>query len=282
MKLNKIFSLTALVLMSTFAYSDAQAELCRTVNWKENMVLRVNSALYLGTRVQLPEGTQIITEKPHTGNSLWDVDGAANQIMVRPTSDEPGGEKTMVTVFLTNGQAMDIVGSRVPANSNEPCVVIRGGDMLSGRDRNAINSYSMGAGNAAAAEQVGVLRQQLNESRLNAEQDKRSAVIEALRKYRYHVFTRYNWTTGKGFAGKNIVADVYDDGRFTYIRLTNPNRGLMAVQAEVGGKKAVVPTKYDDAYAIYSMSGIYPKFTMTLDGVELEITRADNATNGES
>lgn len=36
-------------------------------------------------------------------------------------------------------------------------------------------------------------------------------------------------------------------------------------------EKAIVPTKYDDAYAIYSMSGIYPKFTLTLDGVELEI-----------
>lgn len=281
MKLKKTLSVTALVL-SAFAYSNVQAEQCRMVNWKENMVLRVNSALYLGTRVQLPEGTQIVTQQPKNSNLLWDVDGAANQILIRPTSDEPGGEKTMATVFLTNGQALDIEGTRVASGANQPCVVIRGGAILSRTDRRAINSYSMGAGNAAAAEQASVLRQQLNETRLNADQDKRTAVVEALRKYRYHIFTRYNWSTGKGFAGKNIVADVYDDGRFTYIRLTNPNRGLMAVQAEVGGKKAIVPTSYDDAYAIYTMSGIYPKFTMTLDGVELEITRADNATNGES
>ncbi|EPR7376844.1 TrbG/VirB9 family P-type conjugative transfer protein, partial [Escherichia coli] len=60
------------------------------------------------------------------------------------------------------------------------------------------------------------------------------------------------------------------------------NRGLLAVHADVGGKPAVIPTKYDDAYAIYHMSGIYPKFTLTLDGVKLEVSRADNATDGES
>ncbi|EDZ8702004.1 conjugal transfer protein [Salmonella enterica subsp. enterica serovar Miami] len=277
MKLKKTFSLLAAT--AVFAYSSAEAAQCRIVSWKENMVLKVNSALYLGTRVQLPEGTQIVTSEPKNSNLLWDVDGAANQVLIRPTSAENGGEKTMATVFLTNGQALDIEATRVPASQNMACVVIKGGSggILSRTDRSAINSYS-----AAGMADAGAMRSQLNEMRLNAESSKRTAVMDALRKYRYHIFTRYNWSTGSGFAGKNIISDVYDDGRFTYIRLSNPNRGLMAVQAEVGGKKAIVPTKYDDAYAIYSMSGIYPKFTLTLDGVELEIKRADNATNGES
>ncbi|NQD64126.1 TrbG/VirB9 family P-type conjugative transfer protein [Enterobacter sp. CM29] len=280
MKLKKTLTLSSVALVATLAYSASSlAEQCKLVNWKENMVLRVNSALYLGTRVQLPEGTQIVTAEPRNSNLLWDVAGAANQILIRPTSDEPGGEKTMATVFLSNGKALDIEGTRVPSSRNQPCVVIRGsnGDILSRADRTAINAYSS-AGRANASD----MRNQLNEMRMSADTDKRQAVYDALRKYRYHIYTRYNWSTGKGFAGKNIVADVYDDGRFTYIRLSQPNRGLMAVQAEVGGKKAIVPTKYDDAYAIYSMTGIYPKFTLTLDGVELEIERADNATNGES
>ncbi|MFW5400284.1 TrbG/VirB9 family P-type conjugative transfer protein [Yersinia sp. 1252 StPb PI] len=277
MKLKKTLSLLAVT--AAFTYSNAEAAQCRVVSWKENMVLNVNSALYLGTRVQLPEGTQIVTSEPKNSNILWDVDGAANQILIRPTSAEVGGEKTMATVFLTNGQALDIEATRVPASQNMACVVINGNSngILSRSDRSAINSYS-----SSGMADAGAMRSQLNEMRLNSESDKRTAVMDALRKYRYHIFTRYNWSTGKGFAGKNIISDVYDDGRFTYIRLSNPNRGLMAVQAEVGGKKAIVPTKYDDAYAIYSMSGIYPKFTLTLDGVELEINRADNATNGES
>ncbi len=137
----------------------------------------------------------------------------------------------MATVFLTNGQAGH---SFVPASQNMACVVIKGGSggILSRTDRSAISSYS-----AAGMADAGAMRSQLNEMRLNAESSKRTAVMDALRKYRYHIFTRYNWSTGSGFAGKNIISDVYDDGRFTYIRLSNPNRGLMAVQAEVGGKK---------------------------------------------
>ncbi|TDN48069.1 TrbG/VirB9 family P-type conjugative transfer protein [Scandinavium goeteborgense] len=277
MKLKK--SLSALALLTSVLSVSAYAEQCKVVNWKPNLVLTVHSALYLGTRVQLPEGTQIVTAKPKNSNNLWDVDGAANQVLIRPTSAEAGGSRTMATVFLTNGQALDIEGVRVDASHNQPCVVIQGsgGGILSSADRQAISSYSSsGIANASA------LRSQMNEMRLNAASGKREAVYDALRKYRYHIYTRYNWSTGKGFAGKNIISDVYDDGRFTYIRLSNPNRGLLAVQAEVGGKPAVVPTKYDDAYAIYQLTGIYPRFTMTLDGVSLEIERADNATNGES
>ncbi|MEN4758272.1 hypothetical protein [Pantoea agglomerans] len=49
MKLTKTISLSAMAFV--FAYSsNTFAEQCRIVNWKENMVLRVNSALYLGSR----------------------------------------------------------------------------------------------------------------------------------------------------------------------------------------------------------------------------------------
>lgn len=274
----KIIS-TALLVSSFAASGMALADQCRIVNWKENLVLRVNSALYLGTRVQLPDGLQIVTSEPKNSNLLWDVDGAANQILIRPTSAEAGGERTMATVFMSNGKALDIEATRVPASGNQACVIIRGsrGDILSSSDRSAMNSYS-----AMGVQSANQMRSELNEMAMNAESEKREAVLDALRKYRYHIYTRYNWSTGKGFAGKNIISDVYDDGRFTYIRLSQPNRGLMAVQAEVGGKPAIVPTKYDDAYAMYQLTGIYPKFTLTLDGVKLDIERADNASNGES
>lgn len=68
---------------------------------------------------------------------------------------------------------------------------------MSRTDRSAINSYS-----AAGMADAGAIRSQLNEMRLNAESSKRTAVMDALRKYRYHIFTRYNWSTGSGFAGK--------------------------------------------------------------------------------
>lgn len=84
------------------------------------------------------------------------------------------------------------------------------------------------------------------------------------------------WNQGKGFEAEGLVTDVYDDGRFTYIRLDKPNRGLMSVETVIGGKTAVVPTKYDDAYGMYVISGIYPSFSLKMDESKMSIERKDN------
>lgn len=254
------------------------AQQCRVVNWRPGMIIKVQSALYLGTRIELPEGAMILTKEPFSSNVLWQITGAANQVMIQPSSDEPEGSKTLVTVYMTNGQTLDVEGVRVPQSQNQQCVQVRGSGLSSG-DRVALNNtYSSGASGADVAR----LQNELNNARISNDSERKNAVLEALRRYRYFIYTRYNWQSGKGFSEKNVISDVYDDGRFTYIRVSKPNRGLMAVQAEVGGKTAVVPTRYDDAYGIYQMSGIYPKFTLNLDGVKLDVTRADNASDGES
>ncbi|MNR16076.1 Conjugal transfer protein [compost metagenome] len=139
----------------------------------------------------------------------------------------------------------------------------------------------MAQGMAAAGAQQQQLQTQLSQVRRQAEDDKKKAVMEALRRFRYHVYTRYSWDEGKGFAAKGIITDVYDDGRFTYIRLNQPNRGLLSVETEIGEKNAVVPTKYDDAYGMYVISGIYPKFSLKADEAQINVTRSDSRTNGE-
>lgn len=273
----KTLAVLSALAVVTASFS-AAAQQCRVVNWRPGMIIKVQSSLYLGTRIELPEGAMILTKEPFSSNALWQITGAANQVMIQPSSDEPEGSKTLVTVYMTNGQTLDVEGVRVPQSQNQQCIKLRGNGFRAA-DRQALSSaYSMGISGADVAR----LQSELNNARLNNDTERKNAVLEALRRYRYFIYTRYNWQTGKGFSGKNVISDVYDDGRFTYIRVSRPNRGLMAVQAEVGGKTAIVPTKYDDAYGIYQMSGIYPKFTLTLDGVKLDVTRADNASNGES
>ena len=126
-----------------------------------------------------------------------------------------------------------------------------------------------------------MLQQQLVRQQQESKAQTQKAVYEALRRFRYHVYTGYTWNQGKGFEAKGLVTDVYDDGRFTYIRLDKPNRGLMSVETVVGGKTAVVPTKYDDAYGMYVISGIYPSFNLKMDESEMSIERKDSKTLGE-
>lgn len=264
-----LLTFIALSLLSGYA----SANHCRTLSWQPGTVIKVNSALYLGTRIQLPEGTQIVTKDPFNSNALWQVSGAANQVMLQPTSDQPEGKKTVVTVFLTSGESLDIEGNRVSDSANQQCIIVKQSG-ISNRDRAAL--AAVGGQNNIQMQQQMAAMQQAHDT------DNKQAVMEALRRYRYFVYTRYNWETGKGFAGKHLISDVYDDGRFTYIRLSKPSRGLLAVSAEVGGKEAIIPTKYDDTYNIYQMSGIYPRFSLTLDSQKIEVKRADNGTNGES
>jgi Conjugal transfer protein len=262
----------------------AQAASCRVIHWKADSILQINSAMYLGTRVELPADNII---DPVVSSDLWNAEGAANQVMIKPNSDTAQGETAVVRAWTADGGSYDIVAKRV---SNGPSVdvcvkIVADGGFFTPGARSALSNQSsamaQGTAVAGAQAQSQQLQQQLTQVRHQAEDDKRTAVMEALRRFRYHVYTRYSWDQGKGFAAQNLVSDVYDDGRFTYIRLYQPNRGLMSVETEVGEKTAVVPTKYDDAYGMYVISGIYPKFSLKVDDAEINIARADSKTNGE-
>lgn len=132
--------------------------------------------------------------------------------------------------------------------------------------------------NTLAIAKIKQLETQLGEAQLASKGEKDKAVIDALRKYRYRIYTRYLWEQAGSFIGQNVISDVYDDGQFTYVRLANPNRGVLSVETEVGGKAAIAPTKYDDAYGIYRITGIYPRLTLRIDDVAIDVKRTDNVT----
>lgn len=275
--------LSALVIL-TLSTSVAYAKKCREVNWTPGTVINVNSAMYLGTRIQLP--ADLVTKPIPSNKDLWDVDGAATAVMVKPNSDLQQGSSVIVRAFTVDGNSYDIQVNRVPQARNEACVIINNdGRFFNDASRSALSRVSQNVAvnqqGAMYAQQNASLIQQLNTVRQNADEDKRKAVMEALRRFRYHIYTRYSWDQGKGFAASNVISDVYDDGRFTYIRLNTPNRGLLSVETEIGGKNAIAPAKYDDAYGIYTINGIYPKFVLRIDDSKINIARADGKTFGE-
>ncbi len=79
--------------------------------------------------------------------------------------------------------------------------------------------------------------------------------------------------------GKELISDVYDDGRFTFIRFVAGNRGLLAVTAEIDGKKELIEYKKDST-DIYKICGIYPEFVLKYGKSKVNIKRKDNLGNG--
>jgi hypothetical protein len=99
-------------------------------------------------------------------------------------------------------------------------------------------------------------------------------------KYRAMIYTRYEWSAGMGFKGGDLVTDVWDDGRFTFIRVKEDHRGMLAAKAEVDGQEEVLEYK-PDSNNVYKISGIYPKFTLVYDKKnKVSVTRRDNQSNG--
>lgn len=279
--MNNILTKAAVGAMLFAAGVSAQAASCRVIHWKPDSVLQINSALYLGTRVELPADTLI---PPVPSSELWNAEGAANQVMIKPNSDTEQGKSAIVRIWTTDGNSYDVVATRSSQSQNDVCVkIVADGMFFTPGARDALNSQSsnIARGAAASGQQVQMLQQQLARQKQESQAQTQKAVYEALRRFRYHVYTGYTWNQGKGFEAKGLVTDVYDDGRFTYIRLDKPNRGLMSVETVIGGKTAVVPTKYDDAYGMYVISGIYPSFNLKMDESEMSIERKDNKTLGE-
>ena len=150
--------------------------------------------------------------------------------------------------------------------------------MFSNEERKALSQPAK----RSSSEVAGLWKDKYLQQQQTAEDEKQKAVLKALRRYRYQIYTRYDWKkSGPSFIGHDFISDVYDDGRFTYIRVNKQNRGIMMIEASLDGQTELIEAKYDTLNKMYTVSGIFPKFTMKYGESKVRIQRANNETVGE-
>ncbi|CAH1237699.1 conserved exported protein of unknown function (plasmid) [Vibrio harveyi] len=281
--MNKWLVSALCLIASAPSYS---AAICTPIKHKNGEVISVKSAPLLGGRIQLPSN---LVAAPLVSNShLWDVDGlkGSNQIFIKPNSQSEQGKNTMIFATTEDGKVYDIMASRVSAKNNQACVIVSTGSRIFNPEQQADLSRFMTARLPSATQhdqrEIQRLEKALATSQAQSKDAVKKAVVEALQKYQYRIYTRYEWSEGVDFVGRNTISDVYDDGQFTYLRLSNPNRGILSVETVIGGKRAIAPTRYIDSYGMYKVTGIYPKFTLRIDDVTIEVNRRDNRTKGNT
>ena len=94
------------------------------------------------------------------------------------------------------------------------------------------------------------------------------------------IYTRYIWSGGRGLKGKDLGSEVWDDGRFTFIRSRFDNRGALAVKAEIDGDEEMLEYNMDSDN-VYRIAGIYPVFFMIYNEKnKIKVERRDNKSNG--
>jgi type IV secretory pathway VirB9-like protein len=261
-------AMAALLLAGSGSVMASKVSPCKEIHWEPYQVYTVKSSLHQRTHIILPEPIQGV---PVPGNPvLWDVDGENIHLFIKPKNfgNAEGGNTTVTAVAVSNN-SYDFSVTRVKHNPDICIRIVKESAMPMGQKQGWMTPEQR-VNRGLEAENM-ALKQQL----VQAQAQKNVAVENALMAYRSNVFTGYEWKGGKGFFAGNSVSDVWDDGRFTFVRLTQPGKGIMTVTAVVNGKEEMADYKWDPATQVYMITGLYPSFIMRYDESEITITRVD-------
>lgn len=256
---------------------------CRQIAWHKTKPIVIYTALYRHVHITLPE--DLIME-PVNPNALFNVVGQGKHIFISPTSEDALAQTTTISALTTDGNSYDFVVHQ-NAKKHVSCVNITNRKFVSDEQLSALKNPVFSTGgvqNKNLELEVDRLKRKLRIQGRKAETDKLEAVKEAVRKYRYHIYTRYNWDSSENsnsFLDTKLINDIYDDGRFTYLRLSNDNKGIPSIEAMVAGEPALIESKYDEVADLYRIVGIFPSLNLIYGDDKLEVTRRDKDTKGE-
>lgn len=278
---------TVLVLgVGSTAWAKMDVAPCKEISWTPNNVYTVRSQLHVATHIILPEPMQ---GKPVAGNAtLWAVNGENVHLFIKPkTLGEREGAQTSVSVIGEDNASFDFYIERVASNP-DLCIKIVKDQTPDFQDAPASQGWrtpqqhktqQLAAQLTAAQQTVAHHQQQLAKVKASSQQQ----ILQTLADYRTHIYTGYVWEDGgSDFFGNDVISDVYDDGRFTFIRVTHDNKGLLQISATIEGEEEMLEYDYDEDRRIYTIAGIFPAFVMRYDESEIEVKRRDGRTKGAS
>ena len=254
-----------------------ESSVCTNVAWRPGQIIPVEAALYRQVHIALPENSVDVI---WGAKELWEIGWVRNHIFIKPLSETKIGEKTVVTVIGESNNSYNIIVRRAAqSESPVPCAIVtfaNSGGMLSDS-----KAWQMRENKQQAELNSQFAQQQLARERDRAVQDKEKLLKsvdetsrEWARNYRKSIYSNYKWNKATGFfAQEGTIDSVYDDGRFTYVKLKREGSALMSIIARIDGKDELLEFNFDAATKVYQISGVFPAFWMRADKSEVVITR---------
>lgn len=262
MKLRKAtFLLMASHFITQAALAGHDAK-CQIIHWQPSHVYTIDGEINSATHIIFPVSKAV---DPVVGNSeLWHVESAANHVYLKPTDkNTEEGANTTLSFIGEDNQSYEFHLHRTDKESPE-CVLIQRDGSLLGASWAHYQSPNQKLLNELIKE---VKQSQRSRSNVVAQQRK------AMSDYRSHIFTNYTWRNQGHWKARLEIDSVYDDGRWTYIRLKNDENGLMSLHGIVSGYKELLQYKYDSQNHIYRVAGVYPRLLLSYDNNSIEIKR---------
>ncbi len=236
-----MYRLLPLILILFSASSLAAGPSCTDLTVKDGDVVVLKGELFHAIHITLDDP---LVMAPVVGSpKLWDVEGAVGtkHIFVQPTSTLPAGSSTTIAAITRSGEAYDILVKVVPKNSDLCVSLTRGGRFIS--DASALI----------------VPEKTITESDLNrVVEEGENRAVDAIKRYQKEIFTNYSWAEyGTSTLTKNLVSSVYDNGRFTFIRLDDDKFSLPIIYGVIDGEKQLLEADYDPQTKLYKVAGLY-------------------------
>lgn len=259
----KLSIILVLSMITTVTFADST---CKVIHWQPDHVYTIKGEINHATHVIFPFAEAV---DPVVGNQqLWVVESKANHVFLKPTDiTTPDGQSTTLTYIDSHHQSYEFTLQRVTSGADN-CVIIKTDGKLMDASWQHYQTPEQHL-------------TQLLEAKLSAQKSsdkKRAEAIiaqqrKALNAYRSHIYTHYTWQQDSSWWHKNDINSVYDDGRWTYIRLNTDNKGIMSVSGMINGQKELLQYKYDATNKVYRIAGIYPELILSYDKMHITITR---------
>lgn len=244
---------------------------CRAILLPPGTRETVQAHINVGTRIQFPAAIKTFqVDTP----GLWDVSAKEDSLFVRPKTGDINAAATGISVFLITGRKYDFVARRSDDIPHR-CVLVAAlpGDPSAGSNLAAMKAarpQSLRSVAKPSNDSLMVAAQQVAEMRRQMEAQARDRIKE----FQYAINTRYVWAgSGKSTDAQNLIDAVYDDGRFTYVRITTSAFGLPAVAGILGDKDVLLQYSYDDLTGVFTVQGLYDRLRVRLGNHQIDILR---------
>lgn len=244
---------------------------CRAILLPPGTRETVQAHINVGTRIQFP--ATIKTFQVDTPG-LWDVSAKDDSLFVRPKTGDINAAATGISVFLITGRKYDFVARR-SEDIPHRCVLVAAlpGDPSASSALASVKAtrpQSLRPVMKPSNDSLMVAGQQVAEMRRQMEAQARDRIKE----FQYAINTRYAWAGGgKSADAQNLIDAVYDDGRFTYVRITTSAFGLPAVAGILGDKDVLLQYSYDDLTGVFTVQGLYDRLRVRLGNHQIDILR---------
>ena len=248
--------------------------------------MTIEANVNVATRLQFPA---TVAKDEVSTPDLWDGSYSGSSVWIRPKTIIREADRTGLTVFLDNGHSYDFLVAAAPGVpqscilivdyptvtptppvASAPAAPTRSPEEIEAARQaaNARASAARAARARASAQQQAALTAKFDQMRRQMEQQ----ANDRIKQFQYSIDTQYAWD-GVTRDDQLLVNAVYDDGRFTYVRVTTTAFGLPALSGRLDGKDALLEFDFDDLTGVFTVQGLYDKLRLKLGTHVINIVR---------